>query len=255
MGVINTAFGIMNAQQLAGDVKRMTRQQRAKRINAPVPPGGVPNMSKISARQGLRSCLANVRMRKEAAKPLSNMLRAFPRAFGYGLGIAGSSMLAYGGAKGVAAAHQKIMSARMFKRLQQIYPEIKRHPKAREYFDLIIAYAPSLLRHPAAVGDFLRRQLEYPMSSVEFIKQLADLEGAVAKTQSYSAPSRFGEAVAKGMGSSIGPIAEGLPKAEQSASAAMAGAPGAAPFTGGGASTPNNPFWGMPKVSSFENDR
>lgn len=106
------------------------------------------------------------------------------------LGLAGRAV-----GSGVSGAFQKLQANRMFNDLQQRYPEIKRHKDARKYFDLIIAYAPSLMRHHAAVGDFLRRQLEYPMSSVEFIKQLADLEATVAKTESMAGPARFGQSL------------------------------------------------------------
>jgi hypothetical protein len=88
-----------------------------------------------------------------------------------------------------------------------------------------VAYAPSLMRHPAAIGDFLKRQLEYPTTSVEFIKQLADLEGTIAKTQGYSAATSFGRGVESGAGSALAPLATPpeRPRPGQSPRAAMRG--------------------------------
>ena len=195
-------------------------QQRAgvKRMGS-VPPGGVPSMSKISARNALMSFL---RVAKGAGGkavdpktmkgfPFAEALKSLPGALTIGAGLAGGGLLAAKAGGGVGGVFQTFQANRMFGELKRRYPEIKRHPKAREYFDLIVAYAPSLMRHHAAVGDFLRRQLEYPMSSVEFIKQLADLEQAVAKTETYSASSRFGQDVAKGGTSLVGPMTEVVP--------------------------------------------
>ena len=116
-----------------------------------------------------------------------------PKALGIGMSLSLGGLGAYQIGKGVGNTYQKFQANRMFVILQNRYPEIRRNKKSREYFDLIIAYAPSLLRHPTAIGDFLTRQLEYPMSSIEFIKQLADLEGTIAKTDTYSAASNFGK--------------------------------------------------------------
>jgi hypothetical protein len=196
--------------------KGYTAQQRERRKSmGRVPPGGVPPMKKLSARNALMSILHS-QMEKNAVTakdlpkgfPFGSALKSLPGALAMGAGLAGGGLLAAKAGRGVGSVFQSFQANRMFRELQRRYPEIKRHPKAREYFDLIVAYAPSLMRHPAAIGDFLRRQLEYPMSSVEFIKQLADLEGAVAKTEASSAAARFGQDVVSGGQKTIGPMSE-----------------------------------------------
>lgn len=170
--------------------KEIKIKQQEKRLGTNLP-GGAPPMRKVSSRAALN--LKQKLMDKQAA--------GIPEPFGVGkallvgAGLAGGGIIAGKAAQGVSGAFVKFKSERMFKELERRYPEIRRHKEARKYFDLIIAYAPSLLRHHAAVGDFLRRQLEYPMSSVEFIKQLADLEGTVSKTEGNSAASQFGRDV------------------------------------------------------------
>lgn len=191
--------------------KKYKAQQQSghKRISASVPPGGVPNMKKVSAHQALRYYIQKQAAIPKLRKlPFGSGMFTLPGALALGAGTALGGMGAYGVAKGVGNVYQNFQSKRMFKELTQRYPEIKRHPKAHEYFELIVAYAPSLMRHPAAIGDFLRRQLEYPMSSVEFIKQLADLEGVVAKTEGYGVASRFGQDVSHAGGGYLGPMTE-----------------------------------------------
>lgn len=100
-----------------------------------------------------------------------------------GAGLAAGGAAIGKGVNAVGDMFTRLQAKRMFEELQRRHPEVKSNPKARQYFDLTVAYAPSLLRHPNAVGDFLIRQLQYPMSSVEFIKQLADLEATISKTQ------------------------------------------------------------------------
>jgi hypothetical protein len=169
-------------------------QQRAgtRHVRAPEAAGEIPTMQKISARKALRFYMRKhaVIIPPPAATGLAGNLA---RAMLMGAAGTGAAMLMGSGISGVGGVFQKYQAGRMFQELQTRYPEIKQHPKAREYFDMIVAYAPSLLRHHAAVGDFLRRQLEYPMSSVEFLKQLADLEGQVVKSQNESAGARFGQ--------------------------------------------------------------
>lgn len=205
-GGIASPLGLaLMAPEAAGDTKKYIRQQRLARVKGRVPPGGVPDMKKISAHQALRHFL-----HKEAGPTFGfrQAMGSLPGALALGAGLAGGGLLAAGGAKGVGGVFQKFQGQRMFAELRRRYPEVKRHPKAREYFDMIVAYAPSLMRHPTAIGDFLKRQLEYPMTSVEFIKQLADLEGTVAKTQTYGMATQFGRGVETGAAGVMSPMAQ-----------------------------------------------
>lgn len=212
MGVKMVAFqAALSAPDVMDKTKNYMAQQRAgsKKVTAPVPPGGVPNMKKVSAHQALRHFL-----KKQAAMPPpfapQKLRTAIPWALGIGAGLTASSLAIGAGARGIGGAYQRFQANRMFKELQQRYPEVRRKPEdARKYFDLIIAYAPSLMRHHAAIGDFLKRQLEYPMSSVEFIKQLADLQATVAKTEGESVSTRFGRSSAEMAGGLIQPMSTG----------------------------------------------
>lgn len=182
-GVLTTA---LSAPEAAGKGKGYFRKlqdksQGKKGVPTGSAPGAAPPMKKMSAKKALEAGL-----RKQAAPPPAAGM-SLGKALMLGAGVAGGAAAVGGGIQGVGALHTKMKANRMFKELQRRHPEVKKHPKSREYFDMIVAYAPSLLRHPAAVGDFLRRQLEYPMSSVEFLKQLADLEKTVASTPSPGA--------------------------------------------------------------------
>lgn len=139
---------------------------------------------------------------KKAALPEgigANMINAL--VVGAGLAAAGAGVSAAAG--GVGSMFTRLRAGRMFEELKRRHPEIKSNPRARQYFDLIVAYAPSLMRHPNAIGDFLMRQLQYPMSSVEFIKQLADLEATVAKTGRESMSSALGKTTSDIAGKSV----------------------------------------------------
>jgi len=211
MGVMGKAFTALNLASTLSDVRGKTKgymaQQKAARISAPLPAGGIPEMRKVSALQAMRYFL-----HKQAGgpDPISGgtFLKNLPAAIGLGAAAAGGGALLGAGARGVGGIYQKFVAERMFKELQQRYPEIRNKPQeARKYFELIVAYAPSLLRHHAAIGDFLRRQLEYPMSSVEFIKQLADLEATVSKTKGESASAYFGRGAVESGGGMLGSLA------------------------------------------------
>jgi hypothetical protein len=208
---IGTALNLaLSAPEAAEHTKRYAKQQAAgvKKLKGTHAPGGAPPMRKVSAKQALHFHLKKQAEEKTAEPklPFGSAAKALPWALLAGAGIATGGMVARGGAGAVGGAFQKFQSSRMFKELQQRYPEIRRHKDARKYFDLIVAYAPSLMRHHAAVGDFLTRQLQYPMSSVEFIKQLADLEATVSKTEGTSAASRFGQSVEQQAGGLLGPM-------------------------------------------------
>jgi hypothetical protein len=211
MAGLGTALSALNLATNLSDVRQKTKgymaQQKAARIHAPLPAGGIPEMRKVSALRAMRYFLS-----KQAGGPdpisAGTFLKNIPAALGLGAAMAGGGMAVGAAARGVGGIYQKFVAERMFKELQQRYPEIRNKPQeARKYFELIVAYAPSLLRHHAAIGDFLRRQLEYPMSSVEFIKQLADLEATVSKTHGESASAHFGRSASEAGGGMLGSLA------------------------------------------------
>jgi hypothetical protein len=197
----------MNTSQLKSHTQDYIAQQRAgtaKKIKGPVPPGGVPPMQKMSAHQALRYFL-----KKKAAVPWENLAKAVGTSLLVGGGLTAAGMAVGAGARGVGGVYQQFQANRMFEDLKRMYPEIRQKPQdARKYFDMILAYAPGLMRHHAAIGDFLRRQLEYPMSSIEFIKQLADLQSTLSKTESERPGTRFGRAASESAGSIVKPVGE-----------------------------------------------
>lgn len=176
----------------AGRQARAYSRQQARGIRAPGPAGDIPDMQKVSVRQALRFYL-----RKQAAGPASNFFGNLGMGVAKGVGTALAGSILGAGALGLGSVYQRFQAGRTFDELQRRYPEIKKNARARDYFDMIVAYAPSLMKHPAAIGDFLRRQLEYPMSSVEFVKQLAELENTVTGTRADRPGARFGEQVAQ----------------------------------------------------------
>lgn len=199
----------MSAPDAIDKGKKISQQQRQRRQPQPQigthAPGGAPPMRKVSE---LKKKLMNKQAGGLPPPTRESLGKALPWALATGAGLAAGGYAAGAAAKGVGGVFQNFQANRMFTELQQRYPEIKRNKDARKYFDLIVAYAPSLMRHHAAVGDFLRRQLEYPMSSVEFIKQLADLEATVAKTQGSSAAAQFGHSVEQQAAGVLGPLAQ-----------------------------------------------
>jgi hypothetical protein len=154
----------------------------------------------------LASDVLRSHLKKEGALPAglgSDMAKAL--MIGTGLAVAGAGVGA--AASGVGSMFTRLQASRMYDELRRRHPEVKSNPKSRQYFDLIVAYAPSLMRHPSAIGDFLLRQLQYPMSSVEFIKQLADLEATVSKTGRDSIGSNVGRASAEFAASPVSNLA------------------------------------------------
>jgi len=112
--------------------------------------------------------------------------------------------------RGVGAASGSVISGMRRKallgRLMQRNPEFRQNKERTErYFNLVMAYAPSLARDETAITDFLRRQLQYETSSVEFIKQLSDLEGTIrGKVDSDSFGSRLSAGVQRSMDNQLG---------------------------------------------------
>ena len=180
------ALGVgMYGSEGVGQSKRYKQELDVKHKR--VPGGAAPGALPMSAKEAMMKHL------KKEASTASDIRRAFTS----GLAVTALATAVGSTAVGVTSMYTKMQANRMFKLLQSREPTVRNNKKAREYFELIVAYAPSLMRHPNAIGDFLKRQLEYPMSSVEFIKQLADLEKTVSGTSQDSAPWQMGQNAAK----------------------------------------------------------
>jgi len=106
-----------------------------------------------------------------------------------------------GAASGVGGIFERHQRRKLFAEVLRRNPGMRSQPRAQEYFDLIMTYAPSLGRHPTAIGDFLVKQMQYPVSSTEFLHSVAQLEGQVQKNTEGQSANQVGlafEAGAKG---------------------------------------------------------
>jgi hypothetical protein len=150
--------------------------------------------------------VASVRLDKEAARnewafrntksALSGDLTGTAgKLLGAGALSAGAALGGLGvraAAKGVGGMFDRSRNNRLFQRLAQKDKNLAKDPRARQYFDLIMTYAPSLGKNDMAIGDFLKKQLQYPVSGHEFLKSLADFESTVSQTGEKRAPARIG---------------------------------------------------------------
>ena len=167
MGLLNLNRALALASEVPGAVKETKRykahqRESATKVTGSHPPGGAPPMRKVSAHQAL-----NYFLKKQAGGEISRggIMKAMPAAFAAGMVTAGGDLALRGAGSVVGGVYQRFASKRMCEDITRRYPDIKRNEKkAREAFDLAVAYAPSLLKHPAAIGDFVRRQLEFPMA-------------------------------------------------------------------------------------------
>lgn len=155
------------------------------------PTGAEPIMNKISARKALKQYLQKEGM---AASAIGSTMA---HGAAIGLGSAAAGFAAAKGARVVGDVFMSFRNNRLFDELKSRYPDIKKNKNGREYFDMVLAYAPSLARHPTAIGDFLSRQLQYPASSIEFLHRLADFENSVRKGDESRPSSSFGEQIAE----------------------------------------------------------
>lgn len=83
----------------------------------------------------------------------------------------------------VAGPFERRRRDKLFEQLLARDPALKSMPRAREYFDLVMTYAPSLGDHPTAIGDFLKKQMQYPVTSVEFLSGLAKLQKDISDSR------------------------------------------------------------------------
>lgn len=87
---------------------------------------------------------------------------------------------------GVNGVFERRRRDKLFEALLARDPQLKTNARAREYFDLVLTYAPALGDHPTAIGDFLKRQLQYPVSGVEFLSALTKLQKDVSDSRRRS---------------------------------------------------------------------
>lgn len=198
-GLTGLAGGMSYAEG-AGKTRQMLNRMKMRGGVMPsvnkMPP---PQQPKVAAGKSLRSIL-NAPMKKEAAGGDVAKMVALNAAVALagGMGVALTGELIRAGMGGVSSVTQKMSRKRLFNRIMQMHPEFKKDKetkdRAERYFRLIMAYAPSLARDDTAIADFMRRQLMYPTSSVEFLKQLADLEATIrGKVDANSVAARVSQ--------------------------------------------------------------
>lgn len=99
-------------------------------------------------------------------------------ATGAGAALATEGVRALG--RGVSRLTGGLGHDRLFNDLLARHQELRQNKvEARKHFDIIMEYAPSMARNHVVISDFIKRQLQYQTSSVEFIRQLTDLESTI----------------------------------------------------------------------------
>lgn len=118
-------------------------------------------------------------------KPSFGTLGAIALASGIAAaGTAGAEKLINLAGRNVSSMFERRKREKLYEQLLQREPTLKQHhARAREVFDMVLTYAPSLADHPMAIGDFMKRQLQYPVSGVEFLAALAKLQLDVSKAR------------------------------------------------------------------------
>lgn len=114
---------------------------------------------------------------------VTNVLKTLGIAAGLtaaaGVGLKGLDALT----SAVSAPFERRRRDKLFEQLLTRDPALKNMPRAREYFDLVMTYAPALGDHPTAIGDFLKKQMQYPATSVEFLSGLAKLQKDISDSR------------------------------------------------------------------------
>lgn len=105
-------------------------------------------------------------------------------------GAAGAGKVVDLASKSVGSIFENRRRDKLFEQIVARDPMLKQNARAREYFDLVLTYAPALGDHPTAIGDFLKRQLQYPVSGVEFLGALAKLQKDISDAR-RAQPSAF----------------------------------------------------------------
>jgi hypothetical protein len=100
-------------------------------------------------------------------------------AVGTGIALAGRGIDA--GLTQIGKAWKSQKHQKMFAELAKKDPEFLTNPRAREAFDIIEKYAPAILKSPVATRDYIKGQLQFPRSSMELIRHLADFQKTYAQ--------------------------------------------------------------------------
>jgi hypothetical protein len=185
--------------------------RKAQRTAAPPP--GVRNVTAGSG--GMTALAALDAMKKNAggeSTPASGLFgdatrgdvtrAAMPAAFA--VGAAALGLMARPAIGAVGGMFERNQRNKLFQDIARRNPQMARDPRAREYFDLVMTYAPSLGKHPTAIGDFLKKQLQYPVSSTEFLHALANFEATVSQNASRGPAAHMGLAFEQGAQAATG---------------------------------------------------
>lgn len=78
----------------------------------------------------------------------------------------------------ITGVFEKARRRKIFAEIAASNPKLATDPRAAEYFDLVMTYAPSLANNKTAITDYLVRLLEFPRSSVELVQSLINLESS-----------------------------------------------------------------------------
>lgn len=208
-GTMGAHKRITTGKQKGEEVADVLR--KAQRTAAP--PSGVRD---VSAGGGM-TALAALQMMKESAAEGTGVGGGLLRDESFRKGLLGAAgvmattigagLLGIGAthvARGVGGMFERSQRNKLFQEIARRDPQIARDPRAREYFDLVMTYAPSLGRHPTAIRDFLKKQLMYPVSSTEFLHALANFESTVKQNLEKGTARQVGLAFERGATGAVG---------------------------------------------------
>lgn len=155
--------------------KTRAELNRLKQKGGVMPPPGVkmPEQKKVATLMGKLQ-------EKTANANATNLAMAAVGALALGAGTTLMNEGIRAGIRGAGNIIRRQNQDKQFKQILQRNPDIAQKKElARRYFDLIMTYGPSLARDETAITDYLRRQLQYETSSIEFVRHLVDLESTV----------------------------------------------------------------------------
>jgi hypothetical protein len=205
----SAAASLTGAEEASKTRKRLDRL-KAKGGVDPQVPGSVPMPipgEPMSAAYGAQKTAGAMDVVRAAGGNQILVGAGIALVGGAGAALAGELIRGAGNVAG--GVMSSIQRKRLFSNIMQKNPEFRqteaKKDLAEKYFNLIMNYAPALSRDETAITDFMRRQLVYQTSSVEFIKQLADLEAIVrGKVDPHSTAARVSGSATRTLESYLG---------------------------------------------------
>jgi len=130
---------------------------------------------------------------------ISGIGRGLLGALGAGIGAVAIGGLVHG----LSSLKSKYEAENAWKQVLQLHPEFRNNFRARNQFELLAKFSPSLATNASLVADIVKRNLEFEVTPVEFIKQIIDIEkGRTAPYREYITETAKG-GIAEGLQSAF----------------------------------------------------